>query len=71
MSRALSVGDTAAAASDGELPIVLLKLSRAYLMQSAFERAERPLARQLAITESQGRDRSEVATVLASPPCDR
>src|SRR6187551_937722 len=49
-----------------ELPILLRDLSRLYIERSEYARAQWPLVRLLAIAKSQGEDRPEVATVLAS-----
>ncbi|MEO8334292.1 MAG: TonB family protein [bacterium] len=66
LTSALDRSGSAEDAHGDELPIVLRELSRLYILRSAYDKADAPLSRLLAITEAQGDDRPEVATVLAS-----
>lgn len=63
---ALERSETDADAHGDELPILLREMSRLYILQSAYDQAEKPLLRLLSITKANGEDRPEVATVLAS-----
>ncbi len=66
LTRALALTDASATAQEEDLPLLLNALIRIHLRQSDYAEAEPLLRRLLAIKESQGEDRPEVATVVAS-----
>ncbi len=66
LAQALAVGERHLGANSAELVVPLNELSRLYVRQSAFARAEPLLERLLAIKSGKGEDHPDVATALAA-----
>ncbi|MDB4891382.1 MAG: Tfp pilus assembly protein PilF [Gemmatimonadetes bacterium] len=66
LTEALATGERHLGASHPELAVVLNELSRLFLRQSAYARAEPLLERLLEINKAKGDDHPDVATVLAA-----
>jgi TonB family protein len=64
--KALQIGDRMLGAEHPEMIILLNDLTRLYLKQSSYAKAEPLLLRLLDLKKSKGEDHPEVATVLAS-----